>query len=475
MNVRKIILVLAMSALLICPAFGQDRRATIEETYKGLGPLMEALDLVKKGYVSEDKVAGNELLYGAVRGMLETLDPYSQFMTPKDLKGLQDDTQGHFGGIGVVISIRNDFLTVISAIEGTPAAEAGILADDRIVKIDGESTRGITIDGAVNKLRGDPGTKVTVTISRPGFKDLMDKALTRTIIEVPDTVWSHLFRGNIGYIRLKNFNSKSNEEIVKALSDLEAQGMKAIVFDLRNNPGGLLMKAWEVASTFLPKGKLIVYTEGRLPESVAKYYSMKDPFHPEMPLVVLGNGGSASASEIVIGALKDNRRGLFVGTKTFGKASVQSVYAFSDGSGMRLTTAHYFTPGGHLIHEKGIEPDILVDEDRPVDYELLTKLSYQEYYVVFARKYVEQHPDLKYRELKVDDQLLGEFVKYVRTEGFAISDDQVRYNEKWLRQQGRIYLVKQAEGEKAAQVVALEEDSQFQRAADIVQAMLLNK
>jgi carboxyl-terminal processing protease len=280
-------------------------------------------------------------------------------MPPEIYKEMQIETQGNFGGLGIQIGIKDDQLTVIAPIDDTPAFRAGIKAGDKILKIDGTSTKDMLLMEAVKLLRGPKGTSVTITIMRDGFEKPEDFTITRDIIELKSVMYK-MFPDNIGYVRLRQFQEDSADELENALNDLGHQGMAAMIFDLRNNPGGLLNSAVEVADKFLEKGKLIVYTEGRKKNQDMRFVAHQDFTHPNYPMAVLVNHGSASASEIVAGALQAHSRAIIVGTQTYGKGSVQSVIPLSDNSGLRLTTALYYTPDGRSIHEKGITPDIVV-------------------------------------------------------------------------------------------------------------------
>ncbi len=327
--------------------------------FKSLDIIRRVLDLVKSDYVDEN-VDEQQLIYGAIEGMLKKLDdPYSRFMEPKVFKEMQTETQGEFGGLGIVISVKERMLTVISPIDETPASRAGIIAGDMITKIDGKDVIDVPLHDAVKLLRGPVGSKVVVTILREGQNKTKDYELVREIIKVPSIKYWVLGKNNdIGYIRLTQFIQTSAEDLEKAMIRLEKSGIKSLILDLRNNPGGLLTSAVEVGRKFIPKGD-IVSIKGR--DGEENTYSSFFKYHPTLPLIVLINEGSASASEIVAGAIKDNKRGLLVGKKTFGKGSVQTVISLNDGSAMALTTALYYTPSGVNIHKTGIVPDIEVD------------------------------------------------------------------------------------------------------------------
>ncbi len=326
------------------------------ETYEKLKVFTEALSVVRRNYVEE--VDSEKLIYDALKGMLKSLDPHSGFLTPDDFKEMQVDTRGEFGGLGIQISIRDGLLTVIAPIEDTPAWRAGIQAGDKIVKIEDEVTRDMTLHEAVDRMRGPKGTAITITIMREGLKKPKPYTIVRDIIKVK-SVKSRLMDDNIGYARVRQFQERTATDLKKALGELKEQGMDGLVLDLRNNPGGLLKSAVDVSSLFLPGDKLVVYIKDRV-GTRNEYHSNGRAAADNLPMVVLVNQGSASASEIVAGALKDWNRAVVLGVKTFGKGSVQSVMPLSDGSGLRLTTARYYTPKGTSIQNTGIAPDIEV-------------------------------------------------------------------------------------------------------------------
>lgn len=322
-----------------------------------------ALTTVQSEYV--DQKTPKEIIYGSLTGMLGSLDPHSQFLTPEDLKDLRTETSGKFGGLGIEISIRDSLLTVVTPIEDTPAWKAGLKAGDRIVKIENDLTRDMTLNQAVKKLRGEPGTKVHITVLRESEGKVLDFDIIREIIRIQDVKDPHIVEDNIAYVRLVEFRENSAKQIRDELKKLKDQGATALILDLRNNPGGLLNIAIDITEMFLPKGETIVSTRGRNPAqdliSVSK--NVRNEFS-DWPMIVLINEGSASGSEILAGALKDNKRAVILGTKSFGKGSVQSVIPMPDGSGLRLTTSKYFTPSGVCIHDIGIVPDIVVERNK---------------------------------------------------------------------------------------------------------------
>ncbi len=325
------------------------------EGYEELKTFTEVLSMVKKHYVED--VKSKDLVYGAIRGMLSSLDPHSSFMTAEGYKDMQVETKGEFGGIGIQIGMKESMLTVIAPIEDTPAYKAGIKAGDKIVKINNVTTHDMTLQDAVSKMRGVPKTTVIISIMREGWKDSKDFTLTREIIKVK-SVKSKVLEGGIGYVKINQFQEQTANDLAAAMKKLNEEKITSLVLDLRNDPGGLLNSSIDVASQFLEKGKLVVYTKTRSGEK-SEFFTDNNG-HFKLPMVVLVNQGSASASEIVAGALKDWNRAVTLGTVTFGKGSVQTVIPLSDGSGLRLTTAKYYTPKGKSIQGTGIMPDIIV-------------------------------------------------------------------------------------------------------------------
>ncbi len=339
--------------------------------FPSLKVFAEALALVQDDY-AEPKTT-KDLVYGAIQGAIGTLDAHSSFMTPEDLKELQIETKGKFSGIGIEIAMKDLVLMVVSPIEGTPAYQMGIKPGDQIVKINGKSTKNMNLADAVKLIRGPQGSKVTLTINREGFAHPKDFVITREIIPI-HSVKARIVEGGIGYVRITNFQDQTDSDL-HAYLDKEKQrlgSLKGLILDLRNDPGGLLDQAVRVADEFLKPGQLIVYTEGRNGQQTGRFYATAGPDKfTNIPMVVLINGGSASASEIVAGALKDQKRALIVGTKSFGKGSVQTIIPLEDDSALRLTTSLYYTPCGITINDKGIEPDVVVaDTPLPPDESL---------------------------------------------------------------------------------------------------------
>ena len=362
------LVVICLGVLILLGPYNDSKVSALDKgTYKDIKIFNEVFDIVKKNYV--DEVDSATLIRGAINGMIRTLDPHSSFMTPELYKELEVETQGQFGGIGIEITILKDILTVVSPIEDTPAFNAGVKSGDQIIKIDGKSTKDITIMEAVKKLRGPKDTKVTITIMRENMSKPKDIVLTRAIIQIK-SIKSKIFEDNIGYIRIASFNERTADDLRKALREIseKLKPMKGLVLDLRNDPGGLLIQAIEVSDMFLKSG-VIVSTRGRTKNMETKAMAKNNGNEISCPIVVLVNEGTASAAEIVAGALQDNGRALIIGTQTFGKASVQTVISLEDGSALKLTTARYYTPKGRSIQAEGIKPDITVKYIRPAPTE----------------------------------------------------------------------------------------------------------
>ena len=395
MRIKKVIFFVFMVSLALVSGLflgrGIDNKVLAGvETYEELKVFTEVLSLVQKNYVED--VKPKDLVYGAIKGMLSTLDPHSSFMPPDIYKEMQVDTKGEFGGIGIQIGVKNNQLTVIAPIEDTPAARAGIKAGDQIIKINEESTKDMNMEDAVKKMRGPRGTQVILTISRPGSSEPLVFTITRDIIKIQSVKFKKI-EEKIGYIRISQFQEQTTEDLKKALKKLEEDNIESLILDLRNNPGGLLNIAVGVSEQFMEAGKMIVSIrdrKGEREELVSRNGEIKRAY----PMIVLVNEGSASASEIVAGALQDWERAIIIGTSTFGKGSVQTVIPLTDGSGLRLTTAKYYTPKGRSIQNTGITPDIEVKDT--VAKEVLKEK--EQHPVIIKEKDLPRHLEDKQKE-----------------------------------------------------------------------------
>jgi carboxyl-terminal processing protease len=339
-----------------------------EAVYRGLSNFTKVLDLIERNYV--DKVDSEELTNNAIEGMLKTLDPYSAYLSPERYKELEIGTSGEFGGVGMEVAVENGVLKVISPIEGSPADLAGIKPGDLITEIDGKPTGGMVVYDAVKLLRGPKGSNVTITVTREG-EGSRDITLTRDVIHIKSVKYK-LLDNEIGYIKISQFQENVSDELKDALSKLELDNggsLRGLVLDLRNNPGGLLDEAIEVADQFIDKG-LIVSVRGRTSNQSKEYYATKGDSERDISLVVLVNKGSASASEVVAEALQDSKRATIIGSKTFGKGSVQTIIQLDDGSGLKLTTAKFYAPSGRSISDVGVTPDIMVEDNEYADLQI---------------------------------------------------------------------------------------------------------
>lgn len=395
-----------------------------DDQYQALETFMGVLDLVDKHYV--EQIDKKEAVYGAIKGMLEELDPHSSFMTPEEFSSFQQSTSGSFGGLGITITMKNDLLTVMSAIEDTPAWQAGIKGGDVIALINGEPTANMTLDEAVKKMRGKSGSKIKLTITRKGENKPIDLTLTRAIIKIKSVKYEMIDK-TLGYIRLTQFQENSYREMTEAVKALTNSGAKGLVLDLRNNGGGLLNEAISIASIFLPVNQTVVFTKER--DKQEKHYKTESVnfSNRTIPMVIIVNEWSASASEIIAGCMQDYKRAVIVGKSTFGKGSVQSIVPLSDGSAVRLTTSRYYTPASRSIQGVGIKPDVEV-EPGIIEYN-------SDYYVI--------------KEKDLSGHLKGENEK---DNSSAAVDDAIK---------------------RASQVLPLNDDLQYVSAVQILKGMLV--
>jgi carboxyl-terminal processing protease len=506
--VLSIVVIFSSLALGSWASKNQGRESVIHD----LETFAKVVEKVKSFYV--DDVDTHQMIEEAIEGMLRELDPHSQYLTGLDYEDLMVSTQGQFGGLGIYISFRDNYPTVISPIDDTPAARAGIQSGDQIVEIEGESAEGWSVQKAVRYLRGEPGSAVRFMISRPGLGDPIEYNLLREKIQVESVTYSGMFDDDIGYVKLSSFSKSTREELHGALRDLEAEGMKGLVLDLRSNPGGLLQAATGVSELFLDKDKLVVYTKGRYAQNNQKYYAGKSRKHTGYPIVVMVNGASASASEIVAGALQDWDAAFVVGQTSFGKGTVQTVFSLSDSQAVKLTTAKYYTPSGRSIHKDhvrvdenesaeaeldendeklelteadkaeseidrplyhtssgrvvygggGITPDI---EFEPQEYgELERRLERDALFFTFA---IEYSTDREIPEdFQVTDEVLAEFKKLLAEREFEYTEEEfsggsLAYVKKAILRE----IVSKNFGRKAMYRVLLERDPEFQRVLDI--------
>lgn len=485
------------------------RSGASRDLYGNLDLFIEVLGRVEQNYV--DPVDPEKLIDGALKGLTHQLDPYSQYLDARAYGNLQTATHGTFGGIGIVVGIRDNYPTVISPIEGGPAYRAGIRTGDVIVKIEGKSSAGLSIDDAADKLRGEKGTSVTISIARDGEPEPQNITLVRDIIVTKSVPYAFIAAPGVGYLRLASFSETSGAEVREGLASLRKQGARSVVLDLRQNPGGLLEQAVDVSNQFLPKGDLVVQTRGRIASQDQRFYTKEAGAESRWPVVVLIDEGSASAAEIVAGALQDLDRALLVGRTSFGKGSVQSVYPLRSGrAALKLTTARYYTPSGRSIHKAradsvdaldalddddqaptprapadstprpryttsggrvvygggGITPDVEVSPDTlgPVARQVERRaLNFK-----FANKWVVQHEGTKV-EPRLPEATWSAFVALLEAEKIEGSRAAIERERPMLERGVRRELARRIDGDAAAARVALEGDPVFRRALQVLE------
>jgi carboxyl-terminal processing protease len=428
--------------------FNQNAAPTLANIIEKMVIIIRRLDAI---YV--DDVDNGKLMEDAINGMLRGLDPHTSYFSPDDFANFTSSTKGEFGGLGIQIDKKGDYITVVSPIEGTPAYRMGIMAGDMIWKVDGEDITGITTDESIKKMRGEVGSEVVITVIRPGVKQALDFTIKRDIIKINSIPYSFKLDNGVGYVRMSQFNANTSTELSESLDNLEAEGIDGLIIDLRFNPGGLLSEAINTVNEFVGKGKRVVYTKGRASFANEDYFTSKDIMRPDYPVVVLINEASASASEIFAGSMQDYDRGLVMGKTSFGKGSVQQLFPLGDGSGIKITTSHYYINSGRCIHklindklltgktvtkeEKddidkfnhdhtyttakgrvvygggGITPDIIVEADTLSRFEL--ELRRKNLFFDYAVKYMLKHSDDVELDFEVNDKVFKDFIKYVKT------------------------------------------------------------
>jgi len=457
----------------------------------------DVMHKIRDEYV--DQVDLEKLIYGGIRGMLDTLDPHSQFLTKKQYDDLMVSTHGSFGGLGIEIDIRNDWLTVIAPIEGTPAHHVGIIGGDRIVKIEGKSTRGITMTGAIQKLRGPKGSDVTITIQREGEPELLDYTITRDVIKIKSVPFAGMIGGDLGYVRLAAFSDDTSDELRDALKELRSEGMHKLILDLRRNTGGLLSQAISVSEQFLEEDQIVVSTRGRQPQQNRQFKAGSRAKGGNYPLVVLVDNQSASASEIVAGAVQDLDRGLVVGLTTFGKGTVQSVMRLPGGNALKLTTAKYYTPSGRCINKYvdideedafilpegsadstqayytaagrtvygggGIRPDVKIEPEELA--KIASRLARQGLVFEFAVRYVASHDRIT-EDFGSDPALMESFREFLAEREFEYTEEELEEGEDFIDIMLRSEIARKVWGDDASYRIRLEGDSQLQKTIDLV-------
>jgi len=483
-----------------------------DDPYQAIKLLNETIHQVSDKYV--DSVETDSLYMRALNGMLESLDPYSQLLTPSDYKDLRIHTQGNYEGLGIQIDVRDDLLTIVAPIEGTPAYQQGLLAGDRILEVDGVSTRGWSQDKAVTELRGPKGSSVTLTIGREGRDDTFPVTITREPITLSSVPYSFMVRDGIGYVRFRQFSERGREEIRQAVRDLEKEGLRGLILDLRNNPGGLLDQAIDVTDLFLPKGAEIVSTRGRMNEADRTYAARDNDDFSTHPTIVLVDRASASASEILAGALQDHDRALIVGQATWGKGLVQSLFPLDDGYFLKLTTARYYTPSGRSIQRDpdspvdfsdlglpdefgmfdetdldipdsllfetdmgrtvygggGVMPDVLIQAEDldELSQKLIREIWSNTGFFSFAVNYRADHPEIS-RTFVPDDDVLEDFRTYLSEEkGLDFSDRAFDAERDYLRDYLQYTMISQYHGEGAARQAVMNADLPLAKAVELL-------
>ncbi|MFA7073771.1 MAG: S41 family peptidase [Endomicrobiaceae bacterium] len=420
MHKLKIKRILLISAFLLVMCFFS-AYAKSDETYDDLRMMLDVMEIIDNNYVETTKP--KDLVIGAINGVVRTLDPYSQFMDERAYKEMKTETQGSYGGVGLRIMMQDGILTVLTPMPDTPAYYAGILPEDKIIKIDEQSTENMSSDEAVKLMRGNPGTTVALTVSRNKAKEELVFKIKRKMIKI-ETVKKMMLEGDIGYIRLSEFNAQSAEDVAKMLKELSKEKMKALIFDLRNNPGGLLESSVNICELFIKEDSIVVSTKGRDKALDQHYYTKKKPLFPDIPLIILINKGSASASEIVTGTMQDYKRALVIGGNSFGKGSVQTIIPLSDGNALRLTIAKYYLPSGRTIVKQnlkkgiksGITPDIFIEVSPETEGKLYMQSEYEKI-------------NKKDNEPKIEDEVLKTAVKIIKSDKV---NEYINNHEKYL-------------------------------------------
>ncbi len=462
------------------PPKGFTQKDGIETKY---GILTQVLKYIRDYYVEEENPS--EVLEKGIDLMLHNLDPYSDLLTPKEWRELQISTKGRFGGIGIQVDVREGYPMVISPLEGTPAYRVGLIPGDKIIEVEGESTKGWTIERTVNTLRGDPGTKVKIKIQRAGLEEPFEVEITREIIDIKPIALAKIVEDVIGYVRITNFSEDLSAELLTALDSLRNKGMKKLIIDLRYNPGGLLNQAVEVADIFLEKDKEIVFTKSRGGNILERYEAIKDNgFYEEIPIVILVNKGSASASEILAGAIQDWDRGIIIGDTSFGKGSVQRIFPLDAGYKLKLTTALYYVPSGRSIHRKdkeeerekfrtlirkrevlsgiGVIPDLVIKEDRISGF--TAGLRQKNYFFSFAAEYYN-----KTKSTEVTDEVFEKFYEYIKSKEKDVKREDFEKFRNDIKTLLDIEITEKAMGVKGQYFALLRYDNIFKKAVAILE------
>ena len=471
--------------------------------YKKIKVFNEVLFKLQENYVQELEI--NDLIDDAIKGMLEETDPHTNYFTADEFKRFSVDTKGEFGGLGISIDKKGDYITVVSPIEGTPAYRMGIQAGDKIVSVDGENIVGISTDEAIKKMRGPKGTKVTIGILRPGVEEELKFDIIRDIIKIKSIPYAFKLHNGIGYIRIRQFNANTTEELREQLDKLEAEGIRGLLIDLRYNPGGLLREAIDTVNEFIGKDKLVVYTKGRISQANMEYYTKYNRMRSGYPVIVMINEASASAAEIFAGSLQDWDKGLIVGKTSFGKGSVQRLFPLSDGSGIKITTAKYYIKSGRCIHKDindkilkgekvteadkeeaeeehlkdvhyttkgrvvygggGINPDIEIEQSKITN--LGVELRRKNEFFNYSVDYLVKHSDKVTPDFKVDDAIVKDFIDFAKKDSIEFNYAQLDSTYDWIKNEIHWNIVSRKFGDLAGYKILIREDTQLQEALDI--------
>lgn len=466
------------------------------------------LHQLKNNYV--DTLQTQELYLSAIKGMLEDLDPHTNFFTPEDFKDFETETSGEFGGLGITIEKQGDYITVVSPLEGTPAYKMGIMAGDKIVKVDGEDVIGISTKDIIKKMRGPKGTKIVVSIQRPGVKDEIDFEIIRDIIKIHSVPYSFVLDNGIGYLRIRQFSKNTAKELDAALDKLEAQNIRGLVIDLRFNPGGLLGQAVDTVNEFVGNHKLVVYTKGRISSSNHEYYTKHDEMRTGYPIIVMINEASASAAEIFSGSLQDYDKALIVGKKSFGKGSVQRLFPLPKGYGIKITVAKYYIKSGRCVHKDlndkllkskriiskaeykklekeseakekkqvfhtqngrivygggGITPDIEIDQSKLTN--LAMELRRKNEVFKYAVDYMIKNEDDVSKDFVPDKKLVNNFIEHIKKDSISFTETELDSTYSWIKNSLRSEIIGKKFGQQESYKIAINEDTQLQEALKI--------
>ena len=511
---KTIIVTTFMAWIIIGLAFYQKANAAEQpeeqkiSSYESLMLFNKAMFSLKNYYV--DTLQTQEMVTSAIKGMLEDLDPHTNFFSPDDFKDFETSTNGEFGGLGITIEKQGDYITVVSPLEGTPAYRMGIMAGDKIVKVDGEDVVGISTKNVIKKMRGPKGTKIVVAIQRPGVKKELIFEIIRDIIKIHSVPYSFVLDNGIGYIRIRQFSKNTLEELNSALDKLEAQNIRGLVIDLRFNPGGLLGQAVDTVNEFVGNHKLVVYTKGRIATANHEYYTKHDVMRSGYPIIVMVNGASASAAEIFSGSLQDYDKALIVGKKSFGKGSVQRLFPLPSDYGIKITVAKYYIESGRCIHKDlndkllkskrkiskdeynkmekeseakekeqvfhttngrvvygggGITPDVEIEQSKLTN--LGVELRRKNEIFKYAVDYMIKHEDDVTKDFMPNDKLVDSFIEQIKQDSITFTETELDSTYSWIKNSLRSEIVGKKFGQQESYRIAINEDTQLQETLKI--------